>query len=456
MFSLVSSRGSHVLARGLALAILCLMPAGPAGAQAPAAEWTIMVFMNAKNNLEAAGIDDFLEMAKVGSSSAVNVVTQFGRPKGHYVDDYGAWSGVKRYRIEKDLEPLANKALMTLPENSPEWNMGSIESLAGFVGWAQQRYPAKKYMLIIWNHGQGWRLQLTAPKKAAKKLLAVGPQRVIGGVRSVSHDEDSGGILYNRQIQDGLTKYLKGQKLDVIAFDACLMAMLETAYALREISPVMVASEELEPGAGWQYDTWLALLAKTPQASSQDIARMAVESYGARYKNSLKTTLSAVDLTKAGPLAQSISELVRAAERAGPAGSKRILDARAGIESYGDGDTQPNYIDLGMMLDSVLKGGTADDIGKAATHAKSELNRMVLANYRSDRVNQGFGSNGLSIFYPANAASFKADPDGAGYLPLNTDWPVQFVQDHAWSCFLVKHLLGAVEAAAQRCPSPQG
>ena len=39
------------------------------------ASWTVLVYMNGDNNLEAAGIDDFLEMAQVGSSSDLNAVS---------------------------------------------------------------------------------------------------------------------------------------------------------------------------------------------------------------------------------------------------------------------------------------------------------------------------------------------------------------------------------------------
>ena len=58
--------------------------------------------------------------------------------------------------------------------------------------------------------------------------------RLHGAFRYVSHDEDTGDKLYNREIQDALAGLAQNAKIDVIGFDACLMSMLETAYALRD------------------------------------------------------------------------------------------------------------------------------------------------------------------------------------------------------------------------------
>ena len=43
------------------------------------AEWTVMVYLDADNNLESAGIDDINEMEIVGSTTEVNVVVQVDR-----------------------------------------------------------------------------------------------------------------------------------------------------------------------------------------------------------------------------------------------------------------------------------------------------------------------------------------------------------------------------------------
>ena len=58
---------------------------------ANAAEWTFMIYLDGDNNLEEAGIDDFLEIASVGSDSNINIVVQFDRIGG-YDTSYGNWT----------------------------------------------------------------------------------------------------------------------------------------------------------------------------------------------------------------------------------------------------------------------------------------------------------------------------------------------------------------------------
>lgn len=60
--------------------------------------------------------------------------------------------------------------------------------------------------------------------------------------------------------------------LDIIGFDACLMATYEMAVHLPSYADYMVASEELEPSLGWSYDGWLGDLAANPEMKSADIA----------------------------------------------------------------------------------------------------------------------------------------------------------------------------------------
>ena len=47
-----------------------------------------------------------------------------------------------------------------------------------------------------------------------------------------------------------------GVKFDFVGFDACLMATYEMAAHMASYADYMVASEELEPGIGWNYQGW--------------------------------------------------------------------------------------------------------------------------------------------------------------------------------------------------------
>ena len=107
-------------------------------------DWTIMVFVNAKNNLEPYGLKDMNEMEMVGSSSRVNVVVEIGRMDGQDTSN-SDWKGTRRYLIKKDTDT----ATMTSPmlQDLGKIDMGDYKSVIDFGKWAKNAYPARKTML---------------------------------------------------------------------------------------------------------------------------------------------------------------------------------------------------------------------------------------------------------------------------------------------------------------------
>lgn len=111
-----------------------------------------MVYMNADNNLESDGIKDFLEMSRVPNSEQVNIVVQMDRSP-YYSREYGNWSNTLRFKIRNNIIPTLQNSISDLGE----LNMGDPNVLKDFVTWAKQNYPAENYVLVIWDHGDGWR-----------------------------------------------------------------------------------------------------------------------------------------------------------------------------------------------------------------------------------------------------------------------------------------------------------
>src|SRR5260370_280022 len=62
------------------------------------------------------------------------------------------------------------------------------------------------------------------------------------------------------KIQQGLQEahQATGRKLDVVGFDACLMANTEVAHQLKDEADFLVGSQEVEGGAGWPYNRVLS------------------------------------------------------------------------------------------------------------------------------------------------------------------------------------------------------
>jgi hypothetical protein len=246
--------------------------------------WTIMIYLDADNDLEEDGIDDFLEIAATGSDEHINYVVQMDRIDGHS-NSYDNWTDCKRFYIEKNMTPESQNAV----ESLGEVNMGDPDTLTNFIQWSMTNYPAQQYALILWDHGDGWE------RRRTKSSV----------LKGICFDDTSGfnGNLSMLDIKQVLVDLPK--KPDLVGFDACLMGMIENAYMLKLAGiKVMVGSEETEPAAGWPYDTISQGLQSNPDWQPSQLGEWIVEQYYLSYNR--EETQSAIDLTKIDPLISSL------------------------------------------------------------------------------------------------------------------------------------------------------
>lgn len=396
------------------------------------AEWTFMVYLDADNNLESAGIDDFLEMASVGSSTAVNIVVQMDRIDG-YDTSYGDWTGTRRFLIQANDTP-GGTPLQDLGEE----NMGDPNTLQDFVEWTVTNYRANHYILVIWNHGDGWRQYQEDMLKTAleAETRAETDWAVAKGVASDTTDGDK---LYMKEVQDALTSAKQelqdrnnlSLKLDIVGFDACLMGMVETAYALRDVTNYMVGSEELEPGDGWPYDDILRNLTTTPTMTPVQLATQIVTDYGASYSSdSSGVTQSAVDISKLSPLVAEINNFANNVNDEW--GSLKA--ARTNTRQYHSSWSSSSWgVDLWDFADEVQTRVISPTLQTAAQDLKTAVGNFVISEYHSSNMT---GSHGIAIYFPPNQTSFNNDPDHTGYDESNTFMPVDFVLYSQWDNWL--------------------
>jgi hypothetical protein len=243
------------------------LPAAAAPAQDPAVQRnkdiTIMVYVNSKNDLERFGLKDMNEMEMIGSSDRVNVVVQMGRMAGHDASE-GDWRGTRRYLVQRDTD--TTRVTSPIVEDMGTVDMGDWRQLVAFGRWAKQNYPANKYMLVVWNHGDGW----LENRPAATDN------------KGISYDEETGNHLTTPELAAAL-RDIGG--VDVYGSDACLMQMAEVVYELKDHARFIVGSEETEPGDGYTYDLFLGPIVANPAMSAEQMARVAVDGYSDHYRD---------------------------------------------------------------------------------------------------------------------------------------------------------------------------
>ncbi len=395
------------------------------------AKWTFLVYLDADNNLESAGITDFQEMASVGSSPEVNIVVQMDRVPG-YSGLYGDWTGTRRFLIKKNDEPN-----VTPLQDLGEKNMGDPEVLRDFVEWGVTNYPAEHYAVVIWNHGDGWRKITETQKRMSRNARSLGKPDP-GVVKAIASDDTDDDILYMKEVQTALEtakNHLKEsvdkfENLDIVGFDACLMGMVEVAYSVRNVTDYVVGSEESEPNNGWPYDRILQPLAATPTLSPKDLAGTIVTEYINSYSPNAGVTQSAVEISELANLVDKINTFTAKATTEWSV----LKTARLNSRQY----HPPGYavfwgVDLGDFADKVYNTVTTADIKAAALDLKNAVNDFVVKEGHGTNM---AGSNGIAIYFPPDKNAFNNDPQHTGYEQSNTFMPVDFVLSEKWDEWL--------------------
>ncbi|MFH1331652.1 MAG: clostripain-related cysteine peptidase, partial [Actinomycetota bacterium] len=358
-------------------------------------DWTFMVYLDGDNNLEAAAVNDFLEMSSVGSNADVNIVVQFDRITG-YDTSYDNWTDTRRFLITPGMTPTAAAGT-----SIGEANMGDPATLVNFVQWAMTAYPAEHYALVLWDHGSGWRLRtLDQPS-----------------VEGIAYDDTSGGDgLDMLDLRSALNTLTGGgaQPFDLVGLDACLMAMIEVDNQMRPYADVRVTSQETEPGDGWPYDTILGLLEANPAMTAAELGTIIVDLYYASYGND--ETQSAVDLGGVyDTLNTAVDEFAAALIANGAGHIDDIEVARLASQDF----FYDYYIDLWDFADWV--NITVDDpvIDAAALAVQNAVLDAVIHEQSGPSWPW---AQGISIYFPETSGGYDARYDGsAGFLEFTAD-----------------------------------
>jgi hypothetical protein len=348
----------------------------------PKREWTIAIYLGGDNDLEAAAVADLLEMKKAMPETGIEVVALLDRWRndGDAADD---WTDARVLHIR----PGNDESFPTLGQ-SVERDMGSAATLAGFVAGVFRRYPARHHAVFLWDHGGGWTGICTDEDPAGgtgRSLLDLGEIR--NGLRSGML---AGGV----------------GKLDLIGFDACLMAQLEVALAVHDLADIMVASEAVVPGTGLPYASVLPAF-----AGSVDPVRVATEivnAYGSFSDQAAQSgsTFSAFVLREAPTVAKQLDAVAKAALAAAPtqwAAIARSLFYAEGyevrVERVADGGIAS--IDL-LDLTARLRGLPGIDESLLAALQRS-ARAMVFARYLGAERTL---SQGIAIYGPHRAGQY--------------------------------------------------
>ena len=261
-------------------------------------DWTVCIYM-CGTDLETKGscaTADLLEMLAADIPDDVNVLVMTGGTKqwnpfegdkaaiengiieeGAYVTPDSEHTQV--YRIDDDKMNL----VYTYEENL---DMGDVCTLESFLELALYYAPAEHLMVSAWDHGGG-------------------------PLDGVEVDENTGNIISVPEytaFAEALFK-ARGEKTDILGFDACLMGSLEIVLNVAPYADYLLASAEVEPGSGWFYE-WMSVFNEAYEekrtAEPVEVAQKIIDTYpaseGNNWSDTIGLTLALYDLSKADEL----------------------------------------------------------------------------------------------------------------------------------------------------------
>ncbi len=406
-------------------------------------EWTMLVYVQANNNLSGFAMKNFSDMATIGSTSSLNTLVQWYQPNHE---------GIWRYRVER--------GRMVLDECVQVESDGTTtKDLVDAMRWAAGKYAANKYALILWNHGIGildpvwgkmqpW--QIHQPRIAfSQEVINDNPRIQINGLTTgIVHDTQhtchryadndhsttstsslldyvvtsTRGILFNEHsrtymdnqsltsaLQSIKNNVLGGKKLSLLGMDACLMAMAEVGYLASDYAEVLVASQEVELAQGWNYQALVALLA-TKDQDPTSIARGIVSTYESTYKEKIPFyTQSAINLEGMVPLRTCLDAMItyynicRSIDR--NTMQEALRKARTSCLQF----SSASYVDLHTFLTDFHRiTGSLQNSSLAQTPALQNLRTTLIASAQlieqyviASTAGKGLArARGLSIYFP--------------------------------------------------------
>ena len=321
MPSRTTSRQLLQKALRLLAAMLCLLLPAPAlagpGAQA---EWTVMVYMCADNNLEYAALMDLLEMEQALPPD-VQIAVLMDRHRG-YSPHFGNWTGARLLLVKRgepfDVRaaarglpgaPLPASLASEVLEDWGEVDMSDPATLERFVKACARRFPARRYALIPWNHGGGWAALVVDEDGGSGS-----PGR---GTMSVQE--------FAKAAREGSRTLPRG-RFDLLKYDMCLMGELDVLAESAPLADYAVASAPLEPATSSDYLAVMPLFAR--EVPTRDLAALMVERNVAYYRTMpTQASFSAYDLSKVPEATARLRDLAASLEALAPSRYQELTRA---------------------------------------------------------------------------------------------------------------------------------
>ncbi len=376
-------------------------------------KWTVLGYFDGNNTQDLSSanlsyvIKDVQEMEKVGSTDDVQVIVMLGSIKTQGICNY--------YLIEKQLdEPPPDLIRSEVLEAVDEPDMSDSLTLRNFIEYGVENYPAERYMLLINDHGCGW--------------------------RGICLDEQNG---YGEMMSlPGLAWALSGYRFEIIVLYAPSMSTLEVAHELRKKAGHLIASQFKRPMQNILGSSdWLQSLTDNPDMSSRDLARSMVDAiYNAAANEEKWAHIAVINLSNVDGLASRVMNLGDTLRAKAGAYWNEVFDAFNAVHEPRLDDSA--FTDIKKLAQAVGVSPNLDPGIKSTAQAVEEALGYTVIKSLS---NPDLGRGGLSIHLPWKSGLF----DSTNYVQLD-------FESRKWHSFL-SHFIASTSGCLgglRICSSP--
>lgn len=343
-------------------------------------EWTMLVFLNGHNNLDSYGKMNVKQMEEIGSTDQINVVVQWATMSAN----------TKRYFITKS-SSVNQVTSPVVQDMGQKIDMGSAEELYKFIKWGMENYPAKKYFVDVWNHGNGWHRSKISEDFG----------------RDISFDDISGNNIKTEELGRVLKQIAQetGGPIELYGSDACLMSMVEVAGEMAGGVNYFVGSQDLEPGEGWPYNTFLKQWTSNPTVNGAGLAKILVQEFEKAYSDDgiygqQDVTFSAFDMSQYQGIVNVTRSLTEKLKALNPAQLKLLKSKLYTVQNFYSDDYR-DMKDFVLKLPSMGVSITSD----FETQFNTAFNAFVISETADEHAY--FGAYGLSFWLPTTKSSYS-------------------------------------------------
>jgi putative membrane protein insertion efficiency factor len=337
-------------------------------------EWTVLVYAEGRNHLAYSTNTAINKMEKAGSDENINVVVQSTIEPAwneRFAPDMEN-TNTRRYYITQDSDEGKINSPVTgdLGEKVPL----NPETLADFLSWGIEKFPAKHYMVVIKKHGLGF-------AKTDRQVP-----------------------LSARELDEALEKSeaKTGKSVDVLSFDSCSMEQLEVGYEIKEHVKVMAGSQEDIYAVDYPYDTFLSgMKEKAGKMSPKEVGELIVKTHETDVPRGIQT---AIDLEKLKEVGKATKELVDSLIKENIPRDVLYTDMirSASMEPQESRRFAFNFRDERGFLKNLMedKNITSQEIKEKAKILDSMLSDSIIAHYIGDSKKKIKDGRGFNIYIP--------------------------------------------------------